>query len=49
MDTFGHLEFMNIEIAWMPVFEKSKDKSWDEKIYTRDETFDGKIIHVIGL
>jgi hypothetical protein len=33
----------------MPVFEKSKDKSWDEKIYTRDETFDGKIIHVIGL
>ena len=32
-----------------PVFEKPKDKSWDEKIYSRDETFDGKTIHVIGL
>ena len=32
-----------------PCSEKSKDKPWDEKIYTRDETFDGKTIHVIGL
>ena len=35
--------------GWMPIFEKSSDKTWDEKIYTRDVAFDGKAIHVIGL
>ena len=40
---------LGLSEAWMPIFEKSKDKSWDEKIYTRDETFNGKTIHVIGL
>ncbi len=43
------LPFVNNPHAWMPIFEKSKDKSWDEKIYTRDEVFNGKTIHVIGL
>ena len=31
------------------MFDDDKNKSWDEKIYSRDETFDGKTIHVIGL
>ena len=22
---------------------------WDEKLFTRDETFEGKTIHIIGL
>ena len=44
-----YLDSLGLAEAWMPVFEKSKAKSWDEKIYTRDETFDGKTIHVIGL
>ena len=53
-----HLLFVNncvnchlwtIDGDWMPIFEKSTEKSWDEKIYTRDETFNGKTIHVIGL
>jgi len=35
--------------AWMPIFDKSKTKSWDEKIYARDVELDGKTIHVIGL
>ena len=43
------LPFVNNPHGWMPIFEKSKDKSWDEKIYTRDEVFNGKTIHVIGL
>ena len=33
----------------MPIFEKSKDKAWDEKTYSRYETIDGKTIHVTGL
>ena len=33
----------------MPIFEKSREKTWDEKIYSSDVTFDGKTIHVVGL
>ena len=38
--TIGILDF---------VFDEDKDKSWEEKIFSRDEIFDGKTIHVIGL
>ena len=44
-----YLDELGLSEGWMPVFDKSKDKPWDEKIYTRDETFNGKVIHVIGL
>ena len=44
-----YLDSLGLSEAWMPIFEKSKDKSWDEKIYTRDEVFNGKTIHVVGL
>ena len=44
-----YLDDLGLHEGWMPIFDKSKDKSWDEKIYTRDETFNGKTIHVIGL
>ena len=33
----------------LAVFDDDASKSWDEKIYTRDEVFNGKTIHVIGL
>ena len=49
LDTFEHLKFVDTEIGWMPIFDKSKTKSWDEKIYARVVEFDGKTIHVIGL
>ena len=44
-----YLDSLGLSEGWMPIFEKSKEKNWDEKIYTRDETFNGKTIHVIGL
>ena len=44
-----YLDSLGLSEGWMPIFEKSKDKTWDEKIYSRDETVDGKTIHVIGL
>ena len=44
-----YLDSLGLAEGWMPIFEKSKDKSWDETIYSRDETVDGKTIHVIGL
>ena len=44
-----YLDTLKLSEAWMPIFDKSKTKSWDEKIYARDVEFDGKTIHVIGL
>ena len=44
-----YLDELGLSEGWMPIFDKSKEKSWDEKIYTRDEVFNGKTIHVIGL
>ena len=44
-----YLDSLGLSEGWMPIFEKSKEKPWDEKIYNRDETVDGKTIHVVGL
>ena len=44
-----YLDSLGLAEGWMPVFEKSNEKTWDEKIYSRDEIVDGKTIHVIGL
>ena len=44
-----YLDSLGLSEGWMPIFEKSKEKSWAEKIYSRDEVVDGKTIHVIGL
>ena len=44
-----YLDSLGLSEGWMPIFEKSKTKSWDKNIYVRDEVVDGKTIHVIGL
>ena len=44
-----YLDSLGLAEGWMPIFEKSKEKTWDEKIYSRDEIVDGKTIHVVGL
>ena len=44
-----YLDSLGLSEGWMPIFDKSKEKGWGEKIYSRDETADGKTIHVIGL
>lgn len=44
-----YLDSLGLSEGWMPVFDKSKEKTWDEKIFTRDIVLDGKTIHVIGL
>ena len=33
----------------MAVFDVDSAKPWNEKLFTRDETFAGNTIHVIGL
>ena len=45
----NYLDTLKLDEGWMPVFDADKTKPWNEKIYTRDEIFDGKTIHVVGL
>jgi len=45
----GYLDALGLAEGWMAVFDDDKEKSWDEKIFTRDEVVDGKTIHVVGL
>ena len=45
----GYLDHLGLPEGWMAVFDDDTFKSWDEKIYTRDEIVDGKTIHIIGL
>ena len=44
-----YLDALGLAEGWMPIFDDDKSKPWDSKLYTRDETFGGKTIHVVGL
>ncbi len=44
-----YLGTLGLSEGWMPIFDEDKAKAWDEKLFTRDETFGGKTIHVVGL
>jgi len=43
MDTFGCTE------GWLAIFDRRPEITWDEKIYMRKETVDGKTVTVVGL
>ncbi|MBQ6925884.1 MAG: ATP-binding protein, partial [Kiritimatiellae bacterium] len=45
----GYLADLGLEEGWMAVFDDDAAKSWDEKIFRRDETCNGKTIHIVGL
>ena len=45
----GYLDHLGLPEGWMAVFDDDASKSWDEKIFTRDEVVDGKTLHIIGL
>ena len=46
------VEYMDIHgctEGWLCIFDRSSDKSWNEKIYTRHETVESKKITIVGL
>ena len=45
----GYLADLGLDEGWLAVFDDDPAKSWDEKIFLRDETCEGKTIHVVGL
>ena len=42
MDRLGETE------GWLVIFDRTTDKSWDEKIYNKTEKLKGKTIYVVG-
>jgi len=44
----GYMDKIGSNEGWLVIFDKDAGKSWDEKIYTREETADGKRVTVAG-
>jgi hypothetical protein len=45
----SYLDKLGLQEGWMPIFDEDKSKSWESKLYVRDEICNGKTIHVVGL
>ena len=43
MDTFGCTE------GWLVIFDQRSETSWDDKIYLKKETIEGKTVTVAGM
>jgi hypothetical protein len=43
IDTYGCSE------GWLAVFDQSVNAKWDDKIYMRKETVNGKTVTIVGL
>jgi len=46
--TAAYMDKMGAVEGWLVLFDKDPGKSWDEKIYTRKESVDEKVITVVG-
>ena len=45
----GYLDSLGLPEGWMAIFDEDKSKPWEEKLYNRDVTFNGKTLHLVGL
>ena len=43
-----YVERCKCEEGWLVIFDRSVNKEWDEKIYSRTEIFNGKKINIFG-
>jgi hypothetical protein len=44
----GYMDKVGSNVGWLVIFDKDAEKSWDEKIYIREELADGKRVTVVG-
>jgi hypothetical protein len=44
----GYMDTLGCDEGWMVVFDRRKTVKWENKIYSRKETVDGKTITVVG-
>jgi RecB family endonuclease NucS len=43
-----YMDHLGRDEGWLVLFDLRRTLSWSEKIFIRDETIDGKLIHVVG-
>ncbi|MDR3013041.1 MAG: hypothetical protein LBU70_07510 [Chitinispirillales bacterium] len=43
-----YMDSVGSNVGWLVIFDKDTEKSWDEKVYTKEEIFDGKKVIVAG-
>jgi hypothetical protein len=46
--TAAYMDRMGATEGWLVLFDKDREKSWDEKIYMRKESVDNRVITVVG-
>jgi hypothetical protein len=46
--TLGYMDTLGCTEGWLVVFDRSQEKSWDEKIYQKTETIAGKTVNIFG-
>jgi hypothetical protein len=44
----GYLDSNGEQEGWLVIFDREREKKWEEKIYWNTQQFDGKTIHVVG-
>ena len=47
--TLEYMDRCNTDQGHLVIFDRSKDKSWEEKIFKREEQYQGKNIFVWGM
>ena len=45
----GYMDTLGEKQGWLCIFDRSPEKSWDDKIYRKTESGGGKTIFVYGL
>ncbi|MDJ0835748.1 MAG: AAA-like domain-containing protein [Acidobacteriota bacterium] len=43
-----YLETLNLDEGWLILFDRDPERHWDQKITWKEETHQGKFIHVVG-
>jgi hypothetical protein len=47
--TLGYMDTYGCTNAWLALFDRRPEIQWDDKIYMRKETIDGKTVTIVGL
>jgi len=43
-----YLDHLGLQEGWLVLFDLRKERKWEDKLFLRDETREGKLIHVVG-
>ena len=46
--TLGYMDTLGCTDGYLVIFDRNKEKSWDEKIYRKTEVINGKTVNVFG-